>query len=544
MLELLKKQRIKGRHSKKKGGSKHLLSTVIDGIVRRLIIPHRTVFFLVIGLVSLSVTAILFSTTLEHTLSGAERATGLTMEDEREISTLALDTAYDELGAGTYAFTTRDTDIEYVMQEGDSLFSIGKLYVIDPEDLKQYNSIAQPHRMPVGTKIVIPSRQHLAAFRAEQKKLAAERRRNAPPPAPAPRSLLPAQAAITVRTKEDGPLLNAMFEIETPLPEEGIYYHWDLGDGTISRNKSIEYTYLKPGTYSVTLTLKDKYGYQVRSNTVSIEVSATEGSKVVKTVYLTLSGKGEIFALSGKVAQTEDFLGGGDKPVTFIEERDNHYFYRAERTGYFYLIARSDEAVYKVYLFVSPFPSVHADRFDVNWYRTQYNTGPSNCGPATVSMAVAWATGANVPINSIRRYIGWRGDGGTSFNQLMKALTWKGVRAEIVDIQSPDDLFQVIDQGKIAIILYHSGRISWTKGRPEENLVGRYYADSTGHYVIIKGYSVDKQYLVIYDPIPSDWVSNGKRYGDGVSMIGRNRYYLVSEMFRALSLKKILLISR
>jgi hypothetical protein len=55
-----------------------------------------------------------------------------------------------------------------------------------------------------------------------------------------------------------------------------------------------------------------------------------------------------------------------------------------------------------------------------------------------------------------------------------------------------------------------------------------------GHYIVIKGYSLDGEYFVIYDPIPSDWSSNSFRYGDELSMIGQNRYYPAGELIRSL----------
>ncbi len=53
-------------------------------------------------------------------------------------------------------------------------------------------------------------------------------------------------------------------------------------------------------------------------------------------------------------------------------------------------------------------------------------------------------------------------------------------------------------------------------------------------YVVVKGYSKDGRYLIVYDPVPSDWSSNSMRYADGISMIGRNRYYDAGEVVRAL----------
>jgi PKD repeat protein len=493
-------------------------------------------------MLALVISGFAFSFVLQNTLS-TKNNTDTELPSPQDASTLALETAYNELGSGTHALT-RDKDIEYVMQDGDSLYSVGKLYVIDPLNLQEYNEITNPYRIRVGVKIIIPSKYNLQKFSEECEKLRTMQRKAEPVAMSLPASLLPAGAHITAKTVKDGPILNAHFSVESTLPNEEYYYNWDLGDGTISHNKSIDYTYLNPGVYNVSLTLKDKYGYELKTNTVTVEISSTEGSKIIRTLYLTIDAVGDSFPLEGKVSQIEDFLGNQDKPIVFTEQRDGHYFYRALRSGYYFIVARGEDIVYKIYLFISPIPSIQNDRYDVDWYRTQYNTGPSNCGPASASMALGWAKGEYVPISTIRGFLGWQGDGGTSFPQLAGVLAWKGTKAEIVEVSGIDDLYKAIDEGKIAIILYHSGLISWTAGKPELNSVGRYYADSVGHYIVVKGYSRDKKYFVVYDPIPGDWVSNGKRYGDGISMIGRNRYYPAGEIFAALSVPRILVVSR
>jgi PKD repeat protein len=562
MLKLLRNQIIGNRRGRPAGGrrrptrargavrqkffdsSRHVsrIAGFLPDTFRILFGKNRYFVITTVCLLCLFLTGFVFSRALQGSLPAAI-ATEAAVEAEEDTGSRALAAAYDELGSGTFS-SVRDKDVEYVLQEGDSLYSIGKLYVIKAEELKEYNKIADPNRLRVGSVITIPSREHLAAWNAEQEKARLAARKAAPAALPRPASLLPPQVAISAVTEKDGPVFKALFSADTELPEQGVRYEWDLGDGGVSRNPRASHTYLEPGTYAVSLSLRDTYGYERRSNTLTIEVSSTEGASLVRTMYLSVGGVGDTFALKGKVTQMEDTLGRVEKPVQLVEEREGSYFYRALAAGNFSLIARGPDAVYKVYLFVSPFPSVHSDRFDTDWYRTQYNTGFSNCGPATVSMAVGWAKGNFISVTSIRKFVGWRGDGGTSFTQLEKALAWKGLNAQTIDITGMEDVFQAVDRGEIAIVLFHTGRISRAKGRPELNYVGRYYSDSVGHYVIVKGYTEDKKYLVVYDPMPSDWASNGNRYGDGVSMIGRNRYYPVAEMNRALSLRKILIVSR
>jgi hypothetical protein len=106
------------------------------------------------------------------------------------------------------------------------------------------------------------------------------------------------------------------------------------------------------------------------------------------------------------------------------------------------------------------------------------------------------------------------------------------------------DIKDVIDSGSIAIILFHTSGIKTSPKDPSEDLFGKYYNDSTGHYIVVKGYSLDGNYLVIHDPIPSDWGVNSFRYGDEISMIGKNRYYPSAELLKALRRNDMIVIPR
>lgn len=93
-------------------------------------------------------------------------------------------------------------------------------------------------------------------------------------------------------------------------------------------------------------------------------------------------------------------------------------------------------------------------------------------------------------------------------------------------------------------MLIHSGKIKKTNSSIQQTIFDRYYDDSVGHYIIVKGYSLSKDFFVTYDPIPGDWWRNSVRYSDGVSMIGKNRYYSAKEVFGALKTHTVLVISR
>ena len=102
------------------------------------------------------------------------------------------------------------------------------------------------------------------------------------------------------------------------------------------------------------------------------------------------------------------------------------------------------------------------------------------------------------------------------------------------------DFIDIIDSGNIAIVLFNMGEIERVKGKKQYDLFGSYYNEDGGHYVIIKGYSLNRKYLVVNDPMPGDWWRNSERYDDGESMIGRNRYYSVENMLKAMRMDSVL----
>jgi hypothetical protein len=94
------------------------------------------------------------------------------------------------------------------------------------------------------------------------------------------------------------------------------------------------------------------------------------------------------------------------------------------------------------------------------------------------------------------------------------------------------------------VVLLRTEGVRTARGDPAQDLFGKYYNDSVGHYIVIKGYSLNGEYFVIYDPIPSDWSQNSFRYGDDLSMIGRNRYYSSAELLRSLRRADMIAVPR
>jgi hypothetical protein len=156
-------------------------------------------------------------------------------------------------------------------------------------------------------------------------------------------------------------------------------------------------------------------------------------------------------------------------------------------------------------------------------------------------MSILWARGLDIPVQEIRSEIGYPyDDGATSFDDLRASLERHRVGYRSSVLSTPQDLVNVLDRGHLALVLIRSGGIAKVEGDPSTNLVGRYYDDDLGHYILVKGYSLDKGYFVVYDPYPVDWESNSMRYSDDISPIGKNRYYAASELFNALKTRMIL----
>lgn len=248
-------------------------------------------------------------------------------------------------------------------------------------------------------------------------------------------------------------------------------------------------------------------------------------------LFLDVIAPGACFAVEGRL-QPEGFMGDYDLDKTLVSmgESGVYQVYRALQPGYF----RMSTEVRDYYVFVSPMPSRHVDRPDLDWYLTQYDTGTtSNCGPTVTAMSIRWATGQNISVQDVRREIGWTGDGAVSLTEMKAVLERHHVRAEHRVMMSKDDIFDAIDKGHILAVSYDMSKVSEAQN-PGQNLVGQHYTDKGGHYLALKGYSMDQRYIIVYDPIPSDWAYNARRYGDGYSMYGRNRYFPTDELWKAL----------
>jgi hypothetical protein len=242
------------------------------------------------------------------------------------------------------------------------------------------------------------------------------------------------------------------------------------------------------------------------------------------------------------------------EPVTFnyqcnikgsprlIEQIGRTDSFRVTAPGWAELTVEAEGFVHTAFYFVFPVPSKNCTRGDEYWYKTQFDTGlKSNCGPASASMAIHWASGRDIPVREIRDYIGLPyANGGITYTQITAVMDHFNVNYRTRRIFTLEDMFDAIDRNHIMIILFDQGGIEIAKGDAGNDLFGRYYADRGGHFVVIKGYSLDKRNFIVNDPMPSDWTRNDFRHSDGISMIGRNRYYSADNLYRQMIGDKII----
>ncbi len=451
------------------------------------------------------------------------------------------DAASDPTGSGQ-PMMNREQEIVHIVQSGQTFSEIAYIYKISVEKLAAYNGITDVNRLAEGSRIRIPT-------------LLVEKSLTVPPQTAPKKTAVAAKTprkykrvgTIEIQSEQqfDGTSVTAHFTAAYPEDLNLVKFEWNLGNGSRSFREETFWTYEEPGTYTVNLKAVDSNGADYVAEKLFVDVPHPATTQDNRQHFLTLESMDRTITVNGSVIQFIQTDGRSAPPMELIGTDGAASVYRPTRSGYFGFDVNDDGTIRRFYVFVSPVESRHSDSTDINWYRTQFNTGTqSNCGPTTTASAISWATGTYVAVSAIRQELGWSGNGGVNFEDIMKEMDRHRVQSSLVHVSSVQDIFDIIDRGNIAIFLYNSGGPQFTKGRPGEDLFGKYYYDEVGHYSIIKGYSLDKKYFVVYDPIPSDWVSNGFRYSDGISMIGRNRYYGARETFASLSRFDVIEISR
>ena len=443
----------------------------------------------------------------------------------------------EPVGSGAVV-RSRDTDFVHVVESGETLSEIAYLYHLDFSKLALYNNLSNPNAIRPGQRLLIPSIKNEETIKSgavpQSDRLSVVNRSE------------PGQRIrIVVDKQTDGRTVTAHFTLDPAQERTYARYEWDLGDGRKSFREGTFWTYEKPGTYTVSLKAWDEDGRLHLSNRIYLDVPHPGTWRSGDQRFVTLDDVGEPFEVDGELVEVLGYPAVAESPIAAAGAENGLYSYSANAAGFFNLTVDRGGERSRLYLFVSPVPSHHADRADVDWYRTQFNTGmQSNCGPSMVSMALAWATGDYLPVAKVREAVGWDGDGGISFEDMARVLKQQGVSSWMQPISSVEDVAAIIDSGRIAVLLYNTRSVRRASGDATRNLFGAYYTDNVGHYVLVKGYSLDRKWLVVYDPIPSDWSANSVRYPDGISMIGKNRYYPAAELFATIRRPNVLVIDR
>lgn len=449
-----------------------------------------------------------------------------------------------DLSSDAVLITRNEVPPVHIVKPGNTIYEISRKYHVSLYELILYNKIHDPARLQVNDKIYIPQgNEKLPDFThpVEIKK----------------GSNLPQAIEIEANVHSGHVPLTVNFRMKAGLAKDSLIYIWDFGNDKFAFTREGSTTYTKVGDYRVFLMVSDQENNEVISNKLTIRVNPPRIStaKITRTSntdyyyltagqndvldfrdYLDLESGKTLFGIEGtKIEQT--------KPLLIQTEPDKFLTVNA---GYALVRISNGDRTFKANLFVSPFPSRNSFEPPYDWYKTQFKTGfNGNCGPACVAMAIHWAKADNVSVKQIRDEIGMPiKSGAIGFNHMFGPFRTHKTNAFYSNITSKEDFFRIVDRGNIAIFVYHTGKISKTAGNKTTDFVGRYYPDTTGHYSIIKGYTLDKRYFIVYDPIPGDWRENTVRYSDGESMLGRNRYYLVDELMSSLRDSQVVEVSR
>lgn len=425
----------------------------------------------------------------------------------------------------------------HILAAGETVSEIAALYGISLGELIHFNRITDVRVLTPGDRILLPG--------------GIQQLRNVSLPGDRPRSgpILPRAVTIQSRARDGFPPLQADFSPVVNLPDS-LTFVWDFGNGIYAFTEQAGITYLKPGDFAVNLTVMDNRGAEVISNTIIVSVYGDENQDG-EDIFLTADHVNQQVNLAGlfhdaagaPVLFDESFRLEQDPPLlAYLEE--NRFL--AKRPGYTKVVLASDSASYRFYLFVSPFPSQHSLEPLYDWYKTQFDTGMyGNCGPACVAMAVHWATGKAISVVESREEIGMPiKSGAISLQHMRTNFDRHDMQSRLTPVSCFEDIRAIIDRGGIFIILFDTTYIQPVSGDETMVFVDRYYPDTTGHYVVIKGYSLDGKYCIVYDPIPGDWKTNSLRYTDGYSMIGRNRYFLTSQVLESLKSSDVLEVRR
>ncbi len=360
------------------------------------------------------------------------------------------------------------------------------------------------------------------------------------------------RAPVTIRTDAPrGPAPHlAPLASDFAFADSGLRFVWDLGNNRFSFKARPEAFYIRPGRFKARLVTVDGAGRYASSNALDIEVTDLE-AEYSGLPYLTVNRVGDLVNVTGRLRRPDGSAVDFDKTAAIDQSPQLlGYFGKnrlvARHAGFSRVRLEQDGAVFEFYLFVSPLPARLSAEPEYDWYKTQYDTGMyGNCGPAAIDSAIKWSIGKDFTVEAIRAEIGMPyANGAVDHDNLLDNLALHSVPSAVLPITGVSDIFRVIDRGGLVIVSFNCGAIRHTDRDKTTHFFDRYYPDATGHYLLIKGYSLDRKYFIVYDAIPGEWDTNESRYLDGVSMIGRNRFFRVDEVLAGIGTRKMLVVYR
>ncbi|MBN2351800.1 MAG: C39 family peptidase [Spirochaetales bacterium] len=332
--------------------------------------------------------------------------------------------------------------------------------------------------------------------------------------------------------------------------DSGLRFVWDLGNNRFSFKAKPTAFYVRPGHYRVRLVTVDGAGRYASSNTLDIDVTDLI-AEYSGLPYMTVNRVGDLVDVAGRLwgpdgaAIDFDKTGKIDQSPALLEYFATNRLV-ARHSGFSRVRLEKDGGVFEFYLFVSPLPARLSAEPEYDWYKTQFDTGMyGNCGPAAIGSAIKWSIGKDFTVEAIRAEIGMPySNGAVDHNNLLDNLVRHSVPSAVLPLTDAADVFGAIDRGGLVIVSFNCGAIRHTVRDKTTDFFDRYYPDATGHYLLIKGYSLDRKYFIVYDAIPGEWKANELRYLDGVSMIGRNRFFRVDEVMAGIGVRKMLVVYR
>jgi hypothetical protein len=327
-------------------------------------------------------------------------------------------------------------------------------------------------------------------------------------------------------------------------------FFWDLGHHRYAFSDSVTAFYTRPGVYRPQFVVVDSGGRYFFSAPQAITVTDV-AADYSGLPHLTAERIGDFIDVSGRLrtpsGATVDFDDAGviTQTVALVTRLDTNRLI-AVAGGFSRVRLECRGGVFEFLLFVSPLPARLSAEPEYDWYKTQYNTGMyGNCGPAAIGSAIRWSTGEDLTVEEVRAEIGMPyPNGAVDYDNLLGQLSRHHAPAEKQPLGGMFDIFGVIDSGGLVVVSFNCGRIRLTDRDETTDFFDRYYPDATGHYLLIKGYTLDRRYFIVYDAIPGEWDLNDTRYRDGQSMIGRNRFFRTEEVMAGISQKNMIVIRR